>query len=193
MRSDGWHCCSKNISEKGEGLVRIISIFAVPVMIVGIVAFGLAKRINVYDSFVEGARTGAENMLQIIAPLVGLMVAISMLRASGALDLLGELLKPVTTALKIPTDVLPLALLRPVSGSGSIAIVNDIFSAHGPDSVEGKIASVMMGSTETTFYTVAVYFGAVGIKKLRHTIKSALLADVTGMLLAVSLTYILLA
>lgn len=161
-------------------------------MIVGIIAFGFAKRINVYDSFVEGAKCGAESMFQIIAPLVGLMVAISMFRASGALEILGEVLKPVTNALKIPTDVLPLAILRPVSGSASIAIVNDIFTAHGPDSLEGKIASVMMGSTETTFYTVAVYFGAVGIKKIRHTIKSALLADITGMLMAVVMVYLLL-
>ena len=173
--------------------MRIISIFAVPVMIVGIVAFGMLKRINVYDSFVEGAKTGAENMLQIVAPLVGLMVAISMFRASGALEILGNILKPLTDALKIPADVLPLALLRPVSGSGSIAIVNDIFKNNGPDSLAGKVASVMMGSTETTFYTVAVYFGAVGIKKIRHTVKSALLADLTGMLMAVIMTYILLA
>lgn len=173
--------------------MRLVSLLAVPVMIVGIVAFGMVKRINVYDSFVNGARTGVESMLQIIAPLVGLMVAISMFRASGALKMLGELLKPVTSTLRIPPDVLPLALLRPVSGSGSVAIVNDIFSAYGPDSLEGKIASVMMGSTETTFYTVAVYFGAVGIKKIRHTVKSALLADLTGMLLAVFLVYILLA
>lgn len=173
--------------------MRIISIFAVPVMIVGIVAFGMLKRINVYDSFVEGAKTGAENMLQIVAPLVGLMVAISMFRASGALEILGSMLKPLTEALRIPADVLPLALLRPVSGSGSIAIVNDIFKNNGPDSLAGKVASVMMGSTETTFYTVAVYFGAVGIKKIRHTVKSALLADLTGMLMAVVMTYILLA
>ena len=173
--------------------MRIISLLAVPVMIVGIVAFGMLKRINVYDSFVEGAKTGAENMLQIVAPLVGLMVAISMFRASGALEMLGNILNPLTKALKIPADVLPLALLRPVSGSGSIAIVNDIFKNNGPDSLAGKVASVMMGSTETTFYTVAVYFGAVGIKKIRHTVKSALLADLTGMLMAVVMTYILLA
>ncbi len=173
-------------------MMKLISTLAVPVMIAGIVAYGLAKRINVYDSFVDGAKNGMENMLQIVAPLVGLMVGISMLRASGALDILAWVLKPVTEFLHMPSEVLPLALLRPVSGSGSIAIVNDIFSVYGPDSVAGKIASVMMGSTETTFYTVAVYFGAVGIKNLRHTVKSALLADMTGMLLAVFFTHLLL-
>ncbi len=165
--------------------MNIVSMLSVPIMIVGIVGYGLMKKINVYDSFVEGAKTGLENMLQIVAPLVGLMVGISMVRASGALDLIANLLKPVTNALGMPSDVLSLALLRPVSGSGSIAIVNDIFKNLGPDSLAGKIASVMMGSTETTFYTVAVYFGAVGVKNLRHTIKSALLADLTGMVLAV--------
>ena len=165
--------------------MNIVSMLAVPIMIAGIVGYGLLKKINVYDSFVEGAKLGLENMIQIIAPLVGLMVGISMIRASGAMDLLAHLLKPITDALGMPTDVLPLALLRPVSGSGSIAIVNDIFKRLGPDSLAGKIASVMMGSTETTFYTVAVYFGAIGVKNLRHTVKAALLADLTGMILAV--------
>ncbi len=141
-----------------------------------------------YDSFVEGAKTGAESMLQIVAPLVGLMVGIYMLRSSGTMELIGKALKPVTDFVGMPADVLPLALFRPVSGSGSIAIVNDIFKNIGPDSASGKIASVMMGSTETTFYTVAVYFGAVGIKNLRHTLKSALIADFTGMIMAVWIT-----
>lgn len=154
-------------------------------MIVGIVVYGMAKRVNVYDSFVEGARSGLENMLQIVAPLVGLMVGISMLRASGFLGILGQVLKPLTDILGMPKEVLPLALLRPVSGSGSIAIVNDIFKNFGPDSQAGRVASIMMGSTETTFYTVAVYFGAIGIKKARHTLKSALLADLCGMMVAV--------
>lgn len=165
--------------------MRIISVFSVPVMIVGIIVFGLFKRINVYDSFVAGAKTGLENMVQIVAPLVGLVVGIYMFRSSGAMQLVAKVLKPITDFVGMPADVLPLALLRPVSGSGSMAIVNDIFKNFGPDSLAGKIASVMMGSTETTFYTVAVYFGAVGIKNLRHTLKSALIADVAGMILSV--------
>lgn len=172
--------------------MSFISTLAVPLMITGIVAYGLFRKINVYDSFVDGAKTGMENMLQIVAPLVGLIMGISMFRASGAMDILAQILKPVTDFLHMPSEVLPLALLRPVSGSGSIAIVNDIFSEYGPDSVQGKIASVMMGSTETTFYTVAVYFGAIGIKNIRHTVKSALLADMTGMICAVFLVYLLL-
>lgn len=169
-----------------------ISVLAIPLMIVGIVSFGLSRRISVYDSFIEGAKAGIESTIQIAAPLVGLLVAISMLRASGMLDIIAYVFSPVTQQLGVPADVLPLALLRPVSGSGSIAIVNDIFKNYGPDSLAGKIASVMMGSTETTFYTVAVYFGAVGIKNARHTIKSALVADFVGMTTAIVVVRILM-
>ena len=166
----------------------MLSVWAMPLMIVGIVAFGMAKRVNVYQSFTDGAKVGLENMVAIIPPLVGLMVGITMLRSSGAIDLLGKFLAPVLKPLGIPTEVLPLALLRPVSGSGSVAIVGDLMKNFGPDSLVGKIAAVMMGSTETTFYTVAVYFGAVGIKNSRHTLKSALFADFTGIMLSIYIT-----
>ncbi len=173
-------------------MMNVISSFAIPVMFVGIIVFGLAKRTNVYDSFIDGAKSGLESTIQIAAPLVGLLVGISALRGSGAMELLAKVLSPVTGYLGVPSDVLPLALLRPVSGSGSVAIVNDIFKNCGPDSLAGKIASVMMGSTETTFYTIAVYFGAVGIKNVRHTVKSALVADLTGMVMAVILVRVLM-
>ncbi len=173
-------------------MINTVSIFAVPLMIVGIVAYGLWKKINVYDSFIEGAKSGLESTFQIVAPLVGLLVGITMLRSSGAMDILAKILSPVTSIFNIPSEVLPLAFLRPVSGSGSIAIVNDIFKNIGPDSDAGKIASVMMGSTETTFYTVAVYFGAVGIKSVRHTVKAALVADCVGMIMAIIMAKTLL-
>ncbi|MBQ3573081.1 MAG: spore maturation protein [Clostridia bacterium] len=155
-----------------------------PLFIAIFVTAGLVKRVGVYDCFTEGAKEGAESMLGIIAPLVGLMVAINMLRESGALELIARLLSPVLNFVGIPAEVLPLALLRPISGSASLAIVTDIFRMSGPDSLAGKIASVMMGSTETTFYTIAVYFGAVGIKNTRHTLPAALSADLTGILLS---------
>lgn len=173
-------------------MMNMISALSIPVMIVGIIVFGLAKRTNVYDSFIEGAKSGLESTIQIAAPLVGLLVGISALRGSGTLEIVAKIFFPVTNYLGVPSDVLPLALLRPVSGSGSIAIVNDIFKNCGPDSAAGKIASVMMGSTETTFYTVAVYFGAVGIKNVRHTVKSALIADFTGMIMAIIVVRILM-
>lgn len=162
-----------------------ISTFSVPLMIALFVGLGLFRKVGVYDCFVEGAKDGLQSMVGIIPPLIGLMVAINMFRASGALELLATLLSPLLSTLHLPPDVLPLAFLRPISGSASTAIVTDIFKTLGPDSQAGTIASVMMGSTETTFYTVAIYFGAVGIKNSRHTLTAALAADISGILLSV--------
>ncbi len=172
--------------------MKVFSTLALPLMIVGIVAFGLFKRIRVYDSFTEGAKMGVETTLQILPTLVGLMAGVYMLRASGAVDIFTSLLSPVTRALGIPAEVLPLAFLRPVSGSGSLALVVDLFKTSGPDSFAGQIASVLMASTETTFYTLTVYFGAIGVKNLRHTFKAAITADLTGLVLAVFFTRLLL-
>ena len=169
-----------------------ISKLAIPVLIAVFIGMGLIKKVSVYDCFVEGAKDGLQSMVGILAPLIGLMVAIHMFRAAGAPEIIAEGLAPVLKKIGLPAEVLPLALLRPVSGSASIAVVTDIFKELGPDSAAGKIASVMMGSTETTFYTVAVYFGAVGIKNTRHTIPAALMADFTGIIMAVLITNIFL-
>ncbi len=165
-------------------MIKYISVYMMPLFIGIFVVYGMIKRVGVYDCFTEGAKEGAKSMTGIIAPLVGLMVAISMFRESGALELLTKFMSPILSKIKIPGEILPLALLRPISGSASLAIITDLFKNLGPDSIEGKIASVMMGSTETTFYTIAVYFGAVGIKNTRHTLPSALSADLTGIILS---------
>lgn len=172
--------------------MKFISIFAIPVFITSFILFGLIRKVNVYECFVEGAKSGVESMFGIIAPLVGLMVAISMFRESGALELIADLLSPILSYVGLPAEVLPLAILRPISGSASLALVTDIFKTYGPDSVIGKIASVMMGSTETTFYTIAVYFGAVGIKNTRHTLPAALSADLTGIVLSAIIVHLML-
>lgn len=164
--------------------MNYISIFAVPVFIAVFVVSGLVKRVGVYECFTEGAKEGINSMIGIVAPLVALMVAINMFRASGALELIAKGLSGVLSAIGMPAEVLPLAILRPISGSASLAVVTDIFGTAGPDSAAGKIASVMMGSTETTFYTIAVYFGAAGIKNTRHTLAAALSADLTGIILS---------
>ncbi len=164
--------------------MNYISIFAMPAFIAVFVIFGLIKRIGVYDCFIDGAKDGANCMLGILPALVGLMVSINMFRESGALQIIASALTPALKLVGLPAEVLPLALLRPVSGSASLAIVTDIFAILGPDSVAGKIASVMMGSTETTFYTIAVYFGAVKIKNTRHTTASALSADLCGIIMS---------
>lgn len=172
-------------SLKGERAdMKWISIFAMPIFIALFVISGIIKKVGVYDCFVDGAKDGLKSMYGIAAPLIGLMVGISMLRESGTLELISSALSPILLKLKIPSEVLPLAILRPISGSASLAVVTDIFRTYGPDSAAGTIASIMMGSTETTFYTIAVYFGAAGIKNTRHTVASALTADIAAILLS---------
>jgi len=173
-------------------IMHYISILAVPIMLCGIIGYGLQKRVNVYETFIDGATDGIKSMVKIIAPIIGLMVSVSVFRASGLLDILGLLISPVTNFINMPSDILPLALLRSVSGSGSLAIVNDIIQTSGPDSISGRIASVMMGSSETTFYTLAIYFGSIGIKRIRHTLKAALLSDLAGVIASVIVVQMLL-
>ncbi|NLY42737.1 MAG: spore maturation protein [Clostridiaceae bacterium] len=163
-------------------IIKLVSNFAIPCMFFCIIAHGLTEKVNVYDCFVDGAKDGIETTLRVLPPLVGLMVAIGVFRASGALDLVTYALSPITTAINMPPEVIPLALMRPISGSGALAIVSDLIKNYGPDSFIGRLASVMMGSTETTFYTIAVYFGSVRIKNVRHTVRAALLADITCIL-----------
>lgn len=160
-------------------------IFVVPVTVCLIVVFGFLKDVPVFDTFVEGAKEGAVSCFSVLPSLVGLIMAVSMLDASGALDLFSSLVAPAAKAIGLPPEVMPLALLRPISGSGSTALLTQLFKNYGPDSFIGRVASVMNGSTETTFYAIAVYFGAVGVKKTRHTIPAALTADFTGYLASV--------
>ena len=169
-------------------ILKSSSVFIVPAILFFILLFGMANKTEVYNTFLDGAKDGIQVTLGILPALIGLVVAINMLEASGAIEWLAHVLEPVLRIIGLPGEVLPLALLRPVSGSGSLGIVKDILATYGPDSYQGRLASVMMGSTETTFYTVAVYFGTVGIKNIRHTLKVALTADLIAMLSAVIVT-----
>lgn len=161
-----------------------LGIYVVPVTIVLTVIFGIIKKVNIFDSFVLGAKEGISSLLSIAPSLIGLVLAVTMLDASGFFDIITQILSPLCTKIGIPAEIIPLGLMRPVSGSGSFAILNSILEKYGADSITGKIASVMAGSTETTFYAIAVYFGSVGIKKTRHTIPSALVADASGIVFA---------
>lgn len=154
-----------------------ISQYAIPVLFLLILGIGLIREVKVYDVFVEGAREGITTVIRIIPTLVGLIVAVGVFRASGALDFLVYLVTPVAQLLGIPPEAMPLALLRPVSGSASLALVAETMRIYGPDSFVGRVVSTMMGSTETIFYTLAVYFGSVGIKNIRYTLLAALIAD----------------
>lgn len=161
-----------------------ISSFVIPLLLAAISLWALREKVNVYEALTDGAADGLRVLLRIFPHLLALLTAVAMLRASGALDALTSLLRPVLDAVGIPAETVPILLLRPFSGSGALAVGSELITAHGPDSTIGRTAAVMLGCTETTFYTIAVYFGAAGIRKLRHTIPAALTADIVGFLAA---------
>jgi len=152
---------------------------------VGIPLYGAYKRIDVFDAFIVGAKQGFETIINIIPYLVGMLVAIGMLRASGFFELLSATLAPVLNAIGMPTELLPLALVRPFSGSAATGVMADLIHQHGGDSFIAKTAATLMGSTETTFYVIAVYFGVVNIRRTRHAIPAGILADLAGIIASV--------
>lgn len=156
-----------------------------PAFIAVVVIFGLIKKVPIFDTFILGAEEGFKTLYSLAPTLVGLIVAVNMLKASGATDILCEKITPIADALGFPKEIVPMVLLRPISGGGSTALLTGIYKDYGPDSFAGKAASVLAGSTETTFYAIAVYFGSAGIKKIRHTLIAALAADFTAAVMAV--------
>ena len=169
--------------------LEAISIWAVPVMLVGIAAAGMVRKIKVYDVFIEGAKEGFEVAIKIIPFLVGILVAIGMFRGSGAMELLLSGLRPLASATGFPADLIPLAILRSLSGSGSLALTTDLIKTHGPDSIMARMAATMYGSSETTFYVLAVYFGAVGVRRTRHAVPAALAGDIVAAIATVAVCY----
>jgi spore maturation protein SpmA len=165
-----------------KNFIEIISKLAIPLLILLFVGYGLIKRVKVYESFVDGAKDGFNIAVKIIPYLVAMLIAIGIFRAGGAMDWLIYILKPVTNLIGMPAEALPMALMRPLSGSGSLGLMTDIMKVHGPDSFIGILVSTIQGSTETTFYVLAVYFGAVNIKSTRHAVPVGLIADVAGIL-----------
>lgn len=157
-----------------------LSSLLIPLLLSAVALYGLEKRVDVYATLTHGAEEGLRVLLRIVPALIGLLTAVGMLRASGAMEWFSGLCSPVLGFLGIPPETAPLMLIRPVSGSGALAVASDLLSSCGPDSYEGRVAAVMLGSTETTFYTIAVYFGAAGIHRTRHTVPAALAADFTG-------------
>ena len=174
-----------------RSFITLIATFAIPLMIMVFLGWGFARKVRVYEVFVEGAKDGFQTAVRIIPYLVAMLFAIGIFRASGAMDLLVTIISPITNLIGMPADTLPMALMRPLSGSGSLGIMTELMKTHGPDSFVGVLASTMYGSSETTFYVLAVYFGAVNIKKSRHAVPVGLLADLAGMLGAVVICRIL--
>lgn len=166
-------------------VIDYISNAAMPMIILLIVLYGILEKKNIFDTFLVGAKEGLEITFKIFPTLVGLFVAIGALRSSGVLDLIINVIKPIITILKIPSEIMPLAILRPISGSSSIAVATDIMKKYGVDSNIGLIASTIMGSTETTLYTIAVYTESVGIKNIKFVLWAALMADLVSIIVSV--------
>jgi spore maturation protein B len=168
-----------------QHIIGAISIWAIPLFLVAIPVYGAVKGVKVYESFVEGAKGGFQMAIRIIPYLVAILVAVGMLRGAGAIDMLARWLGPVLQRIGFPVEILPLAIMRPLSGSGSLGVVTELVKTHGPDSFLGRLAASAYGSTETTFYVLAVYFGSIGIKKARHAIVSGLVADIVSLIAAI--------
>lgn len=166
-------------------ILNTISTWILPFIILTILTIGIIKKVPIYESFTEGAKDGFKVSVNIIPYLVAIIVAISMLRASGFIDSLGVMFNSVLEMFKIPVEVLPIMIVRSLSGSAALGIFSDIANTLGPDAYATKLAAVMVGSSETTFYVLSVYFGSVGIKKFRYAVLTGILADIIGIVAAI--------
>lgn len=165
--------------------IQTLSILAIPALILFIVIYGAIKKVKIYEVFIEGAKEGFNIGVKIIPYLVAMLVAIGIFRTSGAMEILTFLLSPITDLINMPAETLPMALMRPLSGSGALGLMTEIIKANGPDSLIGRMVSVMMGSGETTFYVLAIYFGSVGVSRTRHAVPAGIIADIVGILMSV--------
>lgn len=165
-------------------VLETISIWAIPVVVALVAFYAICKKVPVYSVFTEGAKEGFSIAIMIIPYLVAMLCAIGMFRASGAMDFICDLLAPVTNVIGLPSEVLPMAIMRSFSGGGAEGMMADLLAQYGTQSQIGRIASVALGSTETTFYVVAVYFGSVGISNTRHSIAAGLLGDLASLIAA---------
>ena len=168
-------------------IISAVSLWIIPGLISLILVMAIWNRVPVFETFVDGAKDGFQTAVNIIPHLVGMMVAITIFRESGALELVTDFLDPFLSLVNFPTEIFPLALLRPISGTGALALTTDLIASHGPDSLIGRLASTMQGSTDTTLYIITVYFGAVGIKKTGYAVKVGLLADLIGIIASISI------
>ena len=172
-------------------ITAVTSAWMLPALVATLILYGWVRGVRVYDSLVEGAKQGFQVAVRIIPYLVTILVVVGMFRASGGIELLTSLLSPITDFIRMPAEALPMALLRPLTGQGAFGVMAEIMTAHGADSLIGYMVSTFQGSTETTFYTLAVYYGAVGIRDTRHTVPACLLADTAGILGAVFIVNVL--
>lgn len=168
--------------------IGTISVIAIPAIILFIVIYGAIKKVRIYEVFVEGAKEGFNVGVRVIPYLAAMLIAIGIFRAGGAMEILAAILSPITGLIGMPSETLPMALIRPLSGSGALGVMSELINTHGPDSLIGRMVAVMMGSGETTFYVLAVYFGAVGINKTRQAVPAGIIADIVAILMSVWVT-----
>jgi len=169
-------------------LINMVSDLMVPVVFLFIIIYGLLNKNDVYDTFIEGAKEGLTIIIKIMPTLIGLMVAVGMFRASGAMGIVIRIIQPITDMMNFPSELVPIAIMRTISSSATTGLVLDLFKEHGPDSYIGRMASIMMGCTETIFYTMSIYFMSINIKKTRYTLPGALIANLAGIIASVYLT-----
>jgi len=169
-------------------IMLYVSSLIMPLIFVAIILYGIINNVPIYDTFIEGAKDGLRTVISVFPALIGLMVAVGILRSSGAMDILSSLIAPVTKLFGFPSEAMPLTLMRLVSSSASRGLLLDIFKTHGPDSYLGRFVSIMMSCTETVFYTMSVYFMSVKITKTRYTLAGALIANVAGIIASLVIT-----
>lgn len=167
------------------GIITLISIWLIPCFLLIVLVAATWKRVPTYETFVEGGKDGVKMAFSLLPFLVGMIVAISILRSSGALDAFIQLISPVLIFIGIPPEIIPLAMVRPISGTAALGMTTELIGTYGPDSFIGRLASTMQGSTDTTLYILTIYFGAVGIRKMRYALKVGLLADLVGIIASV--------
>lgn len=167
-----------------------MSAWIIPIIVFIIVFYGAYKKIDVYDSFITGSKESFDMIFQLFPTLLAMIFSVNIFLKSGIVEDLTNFIKPFLNIIKLPSDVLPLAIIRPISGNSSLAILNNIFENHGPDSFIGRLASIMQGSTDTTFYVLTLYFGSVGIKKIKYALWAGLFADLVGITSSIILAHL---
>ena len=172
-------------------IINYISNLIIPFIVLFIIIYGLRKRVPVYDTFLEGSKESVNMIMSLFPTFLAMILGVNILIDSGFLSFLLGILKPIFHTLNIPLEILPLATIRPISGSATLAILNSIYDNHGPDSFVGILASVMQGSTDTTLYVITLYFGSIGIKKIRYALWAGLCADIIGLTASIIITNIL--
>lgn len=165
--------------------MKILSSLVIPLMVLGIVIYGIFKKVDVYDTFIDGSKESFDMVLTLFPCLLAMILGVNLFTKSGLLPFLLQWFDPIFKILKVPSEIFPMALMRPISGSSTLALLNNVFTNYGPDSFIGRVASIIQGSTDTTFYIITLYFGSVGIKKVKYALWAGLLADLAGIIASI--------